>query len=79
MSLGNTLNQLNQILPQILMVVVIYKLVFNEILHLASLEIAKDGKVVYEIRLKAEEGILKKLSDELSNLLKGVFEGGEST
>lgn len=79
MSLGNTLNQLNQILPQILMVVVIYRLVFNEILHLVSLEIAKDGKVVYEIRLKAEEGILKKLSDELSNLLKGVFEGGEST
>jgi hypothetical protein len=41
-----------------------------------SVEIAKNGKVVYEIRLSAEESLLKKLSDELKELLEKSF--GES-
>jgi len=76
MSLGENLNKLVDILPQILLTFLLAKIIFNEIMHLMSVEIAKNGKVVYEIRLSAEESLLKKLSDELKELLEKSF--GES-
>jgi phosphotransferase system HPr-like phosphotransfer protein len=75
-SLGENLNKLVEILPQILLTFLLAKIIFNEIMHLMSVEIAKNGKVVYEIRLSAEESLLKKLSDELKELLEKSF--GES-
>ena len=74
MSLGESLNKLVELLPQILVVFILTKIIFNEIMHLGSIEITKDGKIVYEIRLKAEEGLLKKLSDELKELLEKSFD-----
>jgi phosphotransferase system HPr-like phosphotransfer protein len=75
-SLGESLNKLVEILPQILLTFLLAKIIFNEIMHLMSIEISKNGKVVYEIRLSAEESLLKKLSDELKELLEKSF--GES-